>query len=523
MQAAPLSRLRSVPEVCDRPSSQPFNTKRPVMNVRPALHGLFSTIVLVGVAPLPGAADEFTYRDAKGESITVSARLAGSEQGSLALEKADGAIDVIPQAAVTKRVPGDGPDPLTPDQMEARLKERFGDETFRSLVQRPFVVGLVLSEPLNRTEEARTKVFLQKVARFMKRIEGVFDSYTKSARFRSDDVKYPLVVLVFETDDEFDDYTKTVMKGGRGLAAANISGFYDGLTNWLALRLSECHDFAVPLHEAIHQQVYNRGVVQRLSPVPKWFHEGIATGFEGNGDRISVGPNRISKRFAELALQPTRIDWDVVANKDAAFGANVLAGDAYTHAWSMHWLLVTRYKDQYSEYVAALSKKKTLEKESEEQRRDDFKNAFGKTPAELQKEFAAALQLGLKRQKIRFDKPQAGLSRAQRNLADVAVTAVNRNGALHVQGKMMNISPIREMAYYITIETNAGLYADWYIPRLPSRRTTNLKPQIVRKRMANAPGGYSATFRVRVRAVTPDSDAAKGWRENKFPVPVFGG
>lgn len=484
---------------------------------------LAGTVLAALAAVSPCAADQFTYRNDKGETVSVEARLAGSGQGALALELADGSIEIVPQGNVTKRVPAPGPKPLTPEQMEEKLKRRFGDDKFRSLVQRPFVVGLVLAAPLNRTQEARTKVFLKKVGRFAKRVESVFISFSRTVKFNSRDPRYPLVVLVFETDEDFEAYTKSLSKDRRGLSASNIAGFYNGLTNWLAIRLSECNDFAVPLHEAIHQQVNNRGVTQRLAPIPKWFSEGIATGFEGNGDRISIGPNRISKRFAKLALRPTRIDWETAVNFDAAFGANVLAGDAYTHAWGLHWLLVTRYKDQYIDYVAKLSKKQTLAKESAEERKKDFQDAFGKSPAELQKEFATALRYGIKRQRVTIDKDPVGISRSQSNLADLAVSAVQRAGVLQVKGRMRNISPIRAMSYYITVETNAGTYADWYVAKLASRRTIVLKPQLVRKLMRNAPGGYSSKFRVRVRAVTPESETAKRWQSGKFPVPVFGG
>jgi len=482
-------------------------------------------LLLIFTTGLSGAAraDRFTYVDDGGGTVELEARLAGSGQGAFALETADGQIRLVPQGAVKKRVPAAGPKPLTPEEMEAKLVKQFGTKQFRTLVQRPFVIGLVLSAPPKGRDDARCRAFLKRMGRFLKRVESVFASFSRTVKFPTEKPRYPLVVLVFETDDDFESYARQ-LTNSRTLAANRIAGFYSALTNWLAIRLSECHDFEVPLHEAIHQQVYNHGVVQRLAPVPKWFHEGIATGFEGNGDRISIGPNRISRNYARRTQRRSLINWETVVSNDRVFGGNVLAGEAYTHAWSLHWLLVTKYKDDYIDYVQMLRTKKPLAKASAEERSREFRQAFGKTPAELQREFATALQYGLKRQRISLkeNKP-VGVSRTQSNLADVEMTAVSRNGVLQVKGRMMNISPIRSMSYYITVETNAGTYADWLIPRLRTRGRLTLKPQLVRKLMKNGRGGPSTTFRVRVRAAIPESDTAKRWRQGQLPVPVFGG
>ena len=77
-----------------------------------------------------------------------------------------------------------------------------------------------------------------------------------------------------------------------------MGGFYSPQTNFLAVRLDECRTYEVVLHEAIHQQTYNRELFHRLAAVPTWFQEGIATGFESSQGKISVGPGKISMRYA---------------------------------------------------------------------------------------------------------------------------------------------------------------------------------------------------------------------------------
>ncbi len=73
--------------------------------------------------------------------------------------------------------------------------------------------------------------------------------------------------MIFETDEDFEEYT-TKHTGGRGLSAGNIAGFYSPQTNYLYVRMSECYDFSTPLHEAIHQQCFNTGVLARLTDSP---------------------------------------------------------------------------------------------------------------------------------------------------------------------------------------------------------------------------------------------------------------
>lgn len=85
--------------------------------------------LLLGAGPARG--DIFVYRTEAGETIEVEARLAGSGQGALALEAADGQFRIIAEGAVQKREPKDGPDPLDAAAIEASLEKQFGASTLR--------------------------------------------------------------------------------------------------------------------------------------------------------------------------------------------------------------------------------------------------------------------------------------------------------------------------------------------------------------------------------------------------------
>ena len=300
------------------------------------------------------------------------------------------------------------------------------------------------------------------------------------------------MLLIFETDDDFMKFTEEETGGsGRGLSAGNILGYYSGLTNHLVIRMSECHTFETPLHEAIHQQVHNRGVLQRLAPAPAWFNEGIATGFEGNGDRINVGPLKVNSRYSKAAMRARAVDWDDVVADDRAFRGDVLAGEAYAHAWSIHWFLATKYRKQYVEYLQMLSQKQPLAKDDGAARLQDFERVFGKPVGKLQSEFPQWLDQAAKRQKISLnDTKPPGYTVTQSNLAEVEMTAVRtNNGPLEVEGRMRCISHVRPMSFHVTVETEAGTYAEWFLPGVPPLKVMPLGKQFAQKRMQNAPAG----------------------------------
>jgi hypothetical protein len=466
-------------------------------------------------------ADRIKYVDKESETVEIEARIVASEKGAHVLELADGEYRIIPQGAVQERVVDDGPEPLDANAMAARLRERFGAEKFRSYVQGSYVMGMVLSAPLQKTSEGRANTFLKQGAQFMKSVENSFGSFVKDARIDIDPPRFPLVVLIFEARPDFEAYAAKAT-GGNGLSASRIAGFYSGNTNWLAIRLDECQSFDVPLHEAIHQQVYNRNVFQRLAPIPHWFDEGIATGFESANRKITTVPTKVSPRYAKQALATDQFDWKTMAQNDRVFMGDVLAGEAYGQAWGLHWLLVTKYRVEYGKYLRLLSKKKALEADDPDQRLADFRQAFGKDIAVMEKEFTQALNAAIKRQKLQPpEKPPAGVSLSHENLGNVELHAVSTAGQLRAEGTISNLSPFRTMSFHVTIETDAGTYGEWFIDELGVGKSAPLQLQAVEKRMTNSAGGSSRTFRVHIRSAPTDSSDAAFWRKGQLPVPVY--
>ncbi len=490
------------------------------MRIRCTLSMLLSCCCFVFSA----RADMFTVREDDGQTVTVEARLVGEGQGVVALERTDGRIEVVPQQQILKRDPGADPEPISCSEMIERLTARFGADKFRAYADSPYVIGLVLTEPLPKNYEGKATACLKRAASFMKTVEKLFLDFVNDLKIDLEKPRFPLVLLIFETDDDFIRFTAEET-GGQGLSAGLILGYYNGLSNRLVIRMSECHTFETPLHEAIHQQVYNRGLIQRLAPSPVWFNEGIATGFEGNGDKIKGGPLRVSARYGRRARLATSVNWDQIVADDKAFRGDVLAGEAYAHAWSIHWFLVTKYRKQYIEYLRRLGEKSTLQIDDAVTRTNDFERAFGKPVGKLQGEFPQWVEQAARKQKISFEEkiPQGRLI-SQMNLAEVEMSAAEnqRAGALSAEGQLRNLSHLRPMSFYVTIETSAGNYAEWYLPSVPPQKIVPLPQRLAQKQLNGARGGDNRTFRVKIKTTVPDSEMGKKWQSGQLPVPLGG-
>jgi hypothetical protein len=498
-----------------------------------AAHALLAAITVA--AAVEARADKFLYRDEKGQSRELEARLVASQGGIYVLERADGQYVMVPRSAAIKREASPGPEPLDADAMLAGLRTQFGDSLFRGIAQPPYVVGLVLAAPLPRNGEGRANSFLRSTAAFMKNVDGAFGTFLKDARIAAQAPTHPLVVLVFEGLADFRKY-ETEVSGGTGPSARAIAGFYSPRTNYLAVRLDECRTFEIVLHEATHQQSFNRNLLNRLAPIPAWFAEGIATGFEANQGKIRIGPGKICPRYASKALAAKQIDWDRLLIDDTIFSHDALLSDAYGLAWGLHWLTVTKYKSEYSKYLRLLAEKNPLEQDNPLQRREDFETAFGKKVTELGKEFRQTLEAGMKRQKTVMEPPKlpAGLSETNQNLGTVDLSAL-RSGAdplspVQVKGTLMNLSPLRAMTFRVVVVTDAGSYAEWLIPSLEMGKSTYLLPQTINKAMAGFPavapgnpgaaGGGPHTFRVHIHSAPPESAEATQWRSGQLPAPT---
>ena len=353
-------------------------------------------LLLVSLGCLSGLAvaraDRFTVRDDNGDEVTVSARWGGSGRQVAILEYPTGRIQPIPEDRIVRREAEDDPEPLTAAELAAQLVDRFGAGRTITRVEEPFVLAVVLATSTTADRGTRTRVqtLLKKAGTFLNGVQTSFEKEVTGLGLELQPLRYALPVVIFDADAEFDSYYKTELGEAAGLSAKNVASYYDVLSNRLILRARECRTFDTPLHEAIHQQVYNRGLIRRLAPVPLWLHEGLATGFEGDGVRIKSGPKTLHPKYAAVALRQRRADWKELVDNDKAFQGDVLAAQAYAQAWGLHWLLLTRYPDAYAKILQHYSGMEPLAEVVADDRRAIIERSTGRTLQELQQEFVAA-------------------------------------------------------------------------------------------------------------------------------------
>lgn len=145
---------------------------------------------------------------------------------------------------------------------------------------------------------------------------------------------------------------------------------------------------ATLVHEATHQLAFNSGIHQRLAPVPVWVSEGIATYFEApelaslRGWRTIGGVNRPRLELIRRQFTPGLLDR--IITSDAPFRDPDEALVAYAHAWAATSYLLKQCRDEFSDYLAILAEKPPLEDDSPEQRKADFRAAFGCEASELE-------------------------------------------------------------------------------------------------------------------------------------------
>ena len=455
------------------------------------------------------SADEFTVRITPTESETFEAAVYGqSEAGDLALIKADGSLVLTPPGAVTDRKPGEDPTPLTHEEMADKLRERFGEDLTRTHIAEPFVVALKLAAPIDPDREPFLERFFTEVEKFVLKFDDDFSTWSEDMGLPNEEPAYPLVMVIFETDEDFEVYAKEMM-GDRGLSAGVVSGFYSGNNNWLAVRLDECDNFQLPLHEGIHQQVYNRGWYKRAASVPKWFNEGIATGFEADGNKLRGDPRRVSAEYATRSSGPMELSFGDVIRDDSSFGGDVTAGEAYTRAWALHWLVVNDRKEEYVRFVKELGKRNPLDTVAEDDRVATFESTFNLKLDELQPLYERELVTAARKQRVKpVRRGPDGRSTKQDQGGLTSVFVSTDGAAIRAYGELRNISPFRALDFRVRVEPSGSAPIEWIVEGLAPRRKTRLKPKVM--------AASAKTFRVEVQSALPGSEKSKSWGRVPF-------
>lgn len=161
---------------------------------------------------------------------------------------------------------------------------------------------------------------------------------------------------------------------------------------------------ATVVHEAVHQLAFNSGLQVRMADNPLWISEGLAMYFETGSSRSTLLWNRpglVNPRhhpaFVRL-LQSNQISGGLndLIKSDSTFQNAAEMPTAYAKAWALTHYLVREEKLGLQKYLLSISQRRPMVGLSAAQRTEEFQDAFGKTPDEMELEIVSYM----KRQRV---------------------------------------------------------------------------------------------------------------------------
>jgi hypothetical protein len=284
---------------------------------------------------LPGNHQAVTTTEAEGTTPVV---------GRLHVRVGDGAVVLLPDGQLVVRKPGefsptDRPfEPIAQDALSARLAAEFPGFKIKATNHYLYVYST--------SEE-----FQLGTSRILETMFGGLETFAAAQKLETHDPATPLVVVMFQTDEEFQKYRR--MPEG-------VVAYYHTLSNRVFLyeqsKLAAVRpDLAIQqsistiAHEGAHQILHNIGVQQRLSFWPMWLGEGLAEYLAptSTGARLKwKGPGEVNdmRMFeleqylkSDLAKEPDGklIEHTVLAGR--------LTSTGYASAWALtHYLAKNR-------------------------------------------------------------------------------------------------------------------------------------------------------------------------------------
>lgn len=194
-------------------------------------------------------------------------------------------------------------------------------------------------------------------------------AYAKAQKIDTHDPEVPLVVLMFRTEDQFQQFQR--MPQG-------VVAYYNTLTNHVVMyeesRLVELkpelaiqQSISTIAHEGVHQILHNIGVQQRLSMWPMWLSEGLAEFFAPTtfGKRLGwrgAGEVNDMRMFElEMYLKSREADQPSGQMVEHTVAAGRLTSTGYASAWSLTHYLAKNRRANFNNYVREISQLGPLE------------------------------------------------------------------------------------------------------------------------------------------------------------------
>lgn len=289
-----------------------------------------------------------------------------------------------------------------------------------TLTERPFVAVAMndLAEKLQKkfpgytVQSTKRFIYVYNTsAKFYKGTSSILESlypglikYCAGRKLTTEDPPYPLVVIMFRTRQQWEDYMHGMFAG------TSVAAFYDGATNRVLMyEQSELGEDApeyaqkqlisTVAHEGVHQILHNIGIQQRLSRWPMWISEGLPEYFapttmgrglawKGAGQVNDLRMKSID-RLLRMGPQRAPSSRETNTTTEAIVTATDLDADGYAWSWALAHFLGEKKKDIFSKYLAEIATAEPMHTtDSAEQRRvfvKHFGSDFAKLDTELMK------------------------------------------------------------------------------------------------------------------------------------------
>ncbi|WP_254507702.1 DUF1570 domain-containing protein [Anatilimnocola floriformis] len=218
-------------------------------------------------------------------------------------------------------------------------------------------------------------------------LQRSFSHYFAARGLKTPEPRFPLVAIVFATQNDFARYATT--EGNH--ASAGMLGYYSPATNRIAMyditagrsNVDWTTNAETIIHEALHQAAFNGGLHNRFGQTPRWVAEGLGTLFEARGvwnsrqftavaDRVNRGQLESFRRYLPRRKSSALPE---LVSSDRAFYGDVQG--AYAEAWALTFFLSETEPKKYFQYLQKTAAVKSFEDYSQPQRVRDFTEIFG--------------------------------------------------------------------------------------------------------------------------------------------------
>lgn len=296
------------------------------------------------------------------------------------------------------------PAPYTKQQLRAALEDEFGPQ-FNFQQTKNYLI--CFSCPPEYARQAGA---------LLEKAFSVFSNYfNNKGGFKLALPKQPLVAIVFASREEYVDALTREMgpqasaTAGVYMPTTNRMYMYDALggetgeylrrpanghrVETFGLLLQE-QNVSTVIHEGIHQIAFNSGFHNRHARNPVWLVEGMATFFEapdlsakdGWGGVGNVNRERL-EHFLRVFPDRDKNSLERLVLDDRMFRDPRTAHDAYAEAWALTYYFCRAKTKSYVKYLKILNDRPPMEPYPPEDRLRDFKQAFGKSPGEIDLDF----------------------------------------------------------------------------------------------------------------------------------------